>query len=125
MSVQLIGAIGMIGMLALIFLRVPVAICLGVVGFLGYAAIEGWARATTVLGQAPFDIAGAVSLVFLLFLAWQMLRPAYDAWQFGERKQELGLPHWVLWVPMIAGILLSAVALVASRFGRDEPPKEE
>jgi len=61
-SVQLIGAIGMIGLLALIFLRVPVAISLGLVGFLGYAAIEGWSRAATVLGQAPFDIAGAYAL---------------------------------------------------------------
>ncbi|MEP7181491.1 MAG: TRAP transporter large permease [Betaproteobacteria bacterium] len=62
MSVQLVGAIGMLCLLALIFLRVPVAISLGVVGFLGYAAVDGWAKATTVLGQAPFDIAGAYAL---------------------------------------------------------------
>ncbi|MFO1414293.1 MAG: TRAP transporter large permease [Burkholderiales bacterium] len=49
-------------LLALIFLRVPVAISLAVVGFGGYATLEGWGKATTVLGQAPFDIAGAYAL---------------------------------------------------------------
>jgi tripartite ATP-independent transporter DctM subunit len=62
MSVQLVGGIGMVCLLALVLLRIPVAISLAVVGFLGYAALEGWSRATTVLGQAPFDIAGAYSL---------------------------------------------------------------
>lgn len=62
MSVQMIGALGMLALLVLIMLRVPVAICLGVVGFLGYAAIEGWARAATVIGTAPFDIATAYAL---------------------------------------------------------------
>jgi C4-dicarboxylate transporter DctM subunit len=62
MSVQLIGAMGMSFLLVLIFLRVPVAISLASVGFIGYAALEGWSKATTVLGQAPFDIAGAYTL---------------------------------------------------------------
>lgn len=62
MSVQLVGAIGMSLLLVLIFLRVPVAISLASVGFVGYATLEGWSRATTVLGQAPFDIAGAYTL---------------------------------------------------------------
>jgi len=62
MSVQLIGAIGMVSILVLIFLRIPVAICMGLVGFFGYAALEGWGRAATVLGSAPFDIATAYAL---------------------------------------------------------------
>jgi tripartite ATP-independent transporter DctM subunit len=62
MSVQAVGALGMLCLLALIFLRIPVAISLALVGFSGYAVLEGWSRATTVLGQAPFDIAGAYSL---------------------------------------------------------------
>jgi C4-dicarboxylate transporter DctM subunit len=62
MPVQVVGAIGMLFLLALIFLRIPVAISLALVGFVGYAALEGWSKATTVLGQAPFDIAGAYAL---------------------------------------------------------------
>jgi TRAP-type C4-dicarboxylate transport system permease small subunit len=65
-----------------------------------------------------------LSLVFLLFLAYQMLWPAYDAWRFGERKQELGLPLWVVWIPMIVGVAISAVAVIASLASRDDPPKE-
>jgi tripartite ATP-independent transporter DctM subunit len=59
------GTIGMIGMgalLALIFLRVPVGIAMGLVGFFGYAAIDGWSRALSVLGQAPFDVASGYTL---------------------------------------------------------------
>ncbi len=62
MSVQMIGALGMVALLVLILLRVPVAISLGLVGYLGYAAIEGWTKATTVFGSAPFDIASAYAL---------------------------------------------------------------
>jgi TRAP-type transport system small permease protein len=69
-------------------------------------------------------LASVLSLAFLLLLAYQMLRPAYDAWQFGERKQELGLPLWVLWIPMIVGIAISAVALIAALAARDRPPQE-
>lgn len=74
MSVQLIGAIGMVALLVLIFMRVPVAVCLGIVGFLGYAALEGWAKATTVIGAAPFDIASgyALSVVPLFVLMGEL-----------------------------------------------------
>jgi C4-dicarboxylate transporter DctM subunit len=74
MSVQMIGAIGMLALLVLIFLRVPVAICLGTVGFLGYTAIEGWSRATTVIGAAPFDIASgyAMSVIPLFVLMGEL-----------------------------------------------------
>lgn len=74
MSVQMIGAAGMLALLILIFLRVPVAVCLGIVGFLGYAALEGWAKATTVIGAAPFDIASgyALSVVPLFVLMGEL-----------------------------------------------------
>lgn len=62
MSVAAIGVIGMVVLVMLIFLRVPVAIAMGLVGLIGYAAINGWDRAMTVLGQAPFDIASAYTL---------------------------------------------------------------
>lgn len=71
------------------------------------------------------QLAAVVSLLFLLFFAWQMVSPALDAFKFGERKQELGLPLWVLWIPMILGIVLSAVALVAVVFAAVKPPEEK
>ena len=62
MSVQLIGVIGMLVLLCLIFMRIPVAICMGLVGFFGYAAIDGWHRAAAVLGSTPFDISSGYAL---------------------------------------------------------------
>ncbi len=51
-------------------MRVPVAVALGIVGFAGYAAIEGWQKALLVLGNTPFDIASgyALSVVPLFIL---------------------------------------------------------
>jgi C4-dicarboxylate transporter DctM subunit len=74
MSEQVVGAIGMVSILVLIFLRIPVAICMGLVGFFGYAALEGWGRAATVLGSAPFDIASgyALSIVPLFVLMGEL-----------------------------------------------------
>jgi TRAP-type transport system small permease protein len=70
-------------------------------------------------------LAAAVSLLFLVFLAWQMVGPALDAFRFGERKQELGLPLWALWIPMILGIVLSAVALLAVLLRSVPPARKE
>jgi len=70
-------------------------------------------------------VAAAVSMLFLLFFAWQMTTPALDAFKFGERKQELGLPLWVLWIPMILGFVLSAVALVAVLVPALKPAEED
>jgi C4-dicarboxylate transporter, DctM subunit len=57
MAVQTIGLIGMGVLIALIFLRVPVGVAMGLVGLCGYAAVDGWAKAFRVFGQVPFDVA--------------------------------------------------------------------
>jgi len=62
MGVHGIGLIGMGALLVLIFLRVPVGVSMGLVGFFGYAAIDGWKRALRVLGQAPYDVASGYAL---------------------------------------------------------------
>jgi len=59
-------------------------------------------------------LAKVLSFVFLAFLAWQMIEPAHDAFKFGERKQELGLPLYILWIPMIFGIAASALMVLVS-----------
>jgi tripartite ATP-independent transporter DctM subunit len=70
MSVQAIGLLGMGVLVLLIFLRVPVAMAMGLVGFCGYAAVNGWGNAATVLGQIPFDMAANYSLAQIpLFVA--------------------------------------------------------
>jgi len=65
MSPQLVGLLGIVALMVLIFARVPVAIAMGIVGTLGYAALDGWTRALLVLGQTPFDLASGYALSVL------------------------------------------------------------
>ena len=62
MSTQLVGVIAMAGLFGLILLRVPVAIAMGLTGFLGYAAIDGWDRALITAGSTPYDLTDKYSL---------------------------------------------------------------
>lgn len=62
MSVQAIGLAGMAALLFLIFIRVPVAVAMGLVGAFGYAAISGFDRAFIVLGSTPFEMGSAYAL---------------------------------------------------------------
>ena len=69
MSVAAIGILGVVGLLALIFARVPIAIALAASGLAGYAALDGWGKALKMFGSVPFDLASAYSLsVIPLFI---------------------------------------------------------
>src|SRR5438445_12505098 len=69
MSVTLIGILGVVGLLALIFARVPIALSLAVSGLAGYAALDGWAKALKMFGSVPCNLASAYSLsVIPLFI---------------------------------------------------------
>ena len=62
MSPPIIGAIGIVSLLALIALRVPVAISMGIVGIVGGIAINGWFSLGFVLGSQPFVTVAPYSL---------------------------------------------------------------
>lgn len=62
MNAQTIGLLGMAALVAMIFLRVPVAVALGLTGVFGYGAIEGWSRAMGMLGSVPLELASAYTL---------------------------------------------------------------
>ncbi len=62
MSPQAVGIVGFAAMVALIFLRIPVAIALGLVGTIGYAALNGWTQSLQVLGRVPLTFASAYDL---------------------------------------------------------------
>ncbi len=57
-----IGLAGVIVLLAVLFVRVPIGVALALVGVGGYAAIDGWGKALTMLGAVPFELASAYSL---------------------------------------------------------------
>jgi tripartite ATP-independent transporter DctM subunit len=61
-SAELIGVIGVAALLVAMALRVPIAIALGAVGFLGYAAADGWPKALKMLGSVPFNLSTGYSL---------------------------------------------------------------
>ncbi len=54
MSGATIGYIGIVVMLALLFLRMPIYLCMGVTGFLGLIWIRGLDGALTSLGTIPY-----------------------------------------------------------------------
>ena len=62
MSAQLIGLMGLAALIALVLLRVPIAVALGTVGFLGYAAVDGWRRALIAVGNVPIEMAEKYAL---------------------------------------------------------------
>src|SRR5262249_59603640 len=69
MSVAMIGTLGVALLLALIFVRVPIAVALAASGLLGYAAIDGWSPALKMFGLVPYQLASAYSLsVIPLFI---------------------------------------------------------
>lgn len=54
MSPPLIGVLGLVALLALIGLRVPVAIAMGLVGIVGGVILNGWFSLGFILGSQPF-----------------------------------------------------------------------
>jgi TRAP-type C4-dicarboxylate transport system permease small subunit len=50
-------------------------------------------------------IADMVSVSCLMLLIWSMIEPATQAYQYGDRKLELGIPLYVLWGLALTGLL--------------------
>ena len=70
MSGPLLGLAGFCMVIALIMLRMPVAIAMGVVGVVGVTITNGWNAAGFMLGRAAFDAAFPYSLSIVpLFVA--------------------------------------------------------
>jgi C4-dicarboxylate transporter, DctM subunit len=65
LSATAIGLLGMGLLVLLILARIPVGVALGLVGFGGYVAIEGWTKAQFVFGSVPLELASAYSLSVL------------------------------------------------------------
>ena len=57
-----IGAIGFLAVVALMAVRVPVAVAMALVGAVGYGAVYGFATLGFVLGRATFESVSPVSL---------------------------------------------------------------
>lgn len=40
----------------------------------------------------------------VLFIAWSSVNPLRDAWRWGDRSLELGVPQWALWIVAMIGL---------------------
>jgi TRAP-type C4-dicarboxylate transport system permease small subunit len=57
------------------------------------------------------DLAGAVvSFVLLVVMAWQMLPVAQSMYEFGDVTSDLSIPKIYYWVPVLLGVVASALA---------------
>lgn len=69
MSPLVVGYLSMAGMLALIFLQVPIGAAMAIAGVFGVAAIAGWGPAFSLLATEPASAIGSLDLAVIpLFL---------------------------------------------------------
>jgi len=80
-------------LIGMILLHMPVAVALGLVGYIGYAILEGWTRAGLILGAAPTELAQAYtfSVVPLFTLPGQLPLVERSAFSFHPRPSFFSL----------------------------------
>ncbi len=62
MTATAIGVIGLVSLVIFILLRVPVAVALGLVGYFGYAALDGFGRANLMISGVPVEFGSTYTL---------------------------------------------------------------
>ncbi len=77
MSGPAAGVLGFLAVVALIGLRVPVAIAMAAVGAVGYGLVSGWDTLGFVLGRAPFESAFPASLTVVPLFVMMGVFAAY------------------------------------------------
>jgi TRAP-type C4-dicarboxylate transport system permease small subunit len=65
------------------------------------------------LERALVRLADVVSLALLVLMTVAMVFPALQAFDYGDRKLELGLPLWVLWSFAIVGLIGTIICALA------------
>lgn len=74
MAPELVGLLGMVGLITLLVLKMPVGIALMLISLFGTTLIRGWDVAFAQLGRTPFDTASSYTLsVIPLFILMGML----------------------------------------------------
>jgi len=73
-------------------------------------------------------VADLLSVLCLLLLAWAMLLPASQAYQYGDAKMELPVPIFVLWIialGSLAGTIFCALVTLVAKPAIAEPGRAE
>ena len=64
-------------------------------------------------GRSVLQAFGAFSsFTFLLILGWAMIGPAWDTVTYPQWTQEIGIPLYAFWVPILIGTALAIIAAV-------------
>lgn len=66
-------------------------------------------------------VSDLVSIALLVLISVAMISPALQAYDYGDRKLELGLQIWVLWVFAIVGLIGTLLCALGPLF-RPVPP---
>jgi membrane associated rhomboid family serine protease len=53
-----------------------------------------------------------VAVVALLLMLWAMIEPALQAYDYGDRKLELGIKVWIVWAAAFAGTIGAIISAV-------------
>jgi TRAP-type C4-dicarboxylate transport system permease small subunit len=72
--------------------------------------------------------AAFAAFVFLGVMLWQMLGAARDAYAFGDRKPDLPIMLFVIWIPVLIGTacaLLAAATLVCQHIRQLHPESQQ
>lgn len=78
-------------------------------------------RGATVL----IRVSDVLSLATLLVFAWAMIGPAVQAYDYGDRKLELDLPIYILWIAALAGLAGTVFCTFGVLFGSARSDKIE
>jgi len=117
MSGPAIGTLGFAAVLLLIALRLPVAVAMGVVGALGDFVTDRLSARWRALVRGAGEL---VTLALMIAVTWYSFAQAGIQIAQGDKSVTLGIPILAYWVPTLAGMLLScmAVVIVVLRHGR-------
>jgi hypothetical protein len=58
-------------------------------------------------------------------MLWAMISPALQAYDYGDRKLELGLPLWVVWLFALSGMAGTMVCAIGRAFEADDKSATE
>jgi len=78
--------------------------------------------ASAGLRTALIRIADVLQIVVLAVFAWAMLSPARQAFDYGDRKLELGLPVYIIWIFALAGMAGTIVCAIGALVRTPIPP---
>ncbi len=70
MGGEWVGIASIVAIIALVLLRVPVAVAMGLVGTIGYAIVDDLGAALNRLGNTPFELAEGYSLSVVPLFLW-------------------------------------------------------